>query len=183
MLKIAAIVIALLIVAMLFYAATKPDSFRVQRSVSIRAPADKIFPLINDLHQWDAWTPYNKDPAMKTTFGGAPTGVGSTYAWHGNSQVGQGDIEISASIAPRKVALNLHMIKPFEANNTVEFTLQTKGDVTDVSWAMDGKQVFIGKVLGIFMNMDNMVGKDFEVGLERMKVLAEGQAAPSHIEN
>ena len=173
MLKITAIVIALLIVAMLVYAATKPDNFRVERSVSIKAPAEKIFPLINDFHQWDAWTPYNKDPAMKKTFGGAPSGVGSTYAWEGNRQVGQGDIDISASTQPNKVALNLHMIKPFEANNKVEFTLQTKGDVTDVTWAMEGKQIYIGKVMGIFMSMDSMVGKDFEAGLEKLKTVAE----------
>ena len=173
MLKITAIVIALLIVAVLVYAATKPDNFRVERSVSIKAPAEKIFPLINDFHQWDAWTPYNKDPAMKKTFGGAPSGVGATYAWEGNRQVGQGNIDISASTQPNKVALNLHMIKPFEANNKVEFTLQTKGDVTNVTWAMDGKQIYIGKVMGIFMSMDNMVGKDFEAGLEKLKGVAE----------
>ncbi len=173
MLKIIAIIIVLLIVAILAYAATRPDDFRVERSVSIKAPAEKIFPFINDFHQWDAWTPYNKDPAMKKTYGGAASGVGASYAWEGNGQVGQGNIDISAATPPSKVALNLNMVKPFAAKNKVEFTLQAKGDMTEVTWAMDGKHIFIGKVIGIFMSMDNMVGKDFEVGLEKLKALAQ----------
>lgn len=168
-----AFVLAVIVLAVLVYAATRPDKFRVERSVNVQALADKIFPFINDLHQWEAWTPYNKDPAMKITYGGAASGVGATYAWEGNSKVGQGNIDIHATMPPHTVALNLNMIKPFSAKNQVEFTLKTQGDATRVTWAMEGKHIFIGKVMGIFMSMDNMVGKDFEVGLEKLKTLAE----------
>ena len=173
MLTTLAFLIVLLIAAVLVYAATRPDNFRVLRSVSIQAAPEKIFPFINDFRQWDAWTPYNKDPAMKKTYGGAASGVGATYAWEGNGQVGQGNIDICASTPPSMVALNLNMVKPFAAKNQVEFTLQPKGDLTEVTWAMDGQHIFIGKVMGLFMSMDNMVGKDFELGLAKLKTLAE----------
>lgn len=173
MLKITLIVIALLVLAVLGYAASGPDHFRVERSAIIKAPAEKIFPLINDFHQWDAWTPYNKDPAMAKTFGGAPSGAGATYAWQGNSQVGQGNMVISAATPPHKVAVDLHMVKPFEAHNHVMFTLRGAGETTVVTWAMDGKHVYLGKLVGLFMSMDNMIGKDFEAGLHKLKGVAE----------
>lgn len=169
------IIIALVVVvaAIVIYAATKPDTFHVERSITIKAPPEKIFPLINDLHAWNDWTPYNKDPAMKKTYSGSDKGVGASYAWQGNKEVGRGTIAITATMPPEKVVLDLHMIEPFEGRNVVQFTLQAAGDSTRVTWGMDGKNNFIVKVMGMFFDMDKMVGKDFEVGLAKLKIVAE----------
>jgi uncharacterized protein YndB with AHSA1/START domain len=168
------IAIVVVIIAILVYASTKPDTFHVERSVTIKATPEKIFPLINDFHAWNDWTPYNKDPAMIKTFSGAEQGVGASYAWQGNKEVGKGDIRITASTPPHKVELNLHMIEPFEGgNNPVVFSLGAVGDATKVTWAMDGTSHLMFKVMGLFISMDDMVGKDFEVGLSKLKVLAE----------
>jgi hypothetical protein len=173
MIKAIATLVVLLLAATLIYAATRPDTFHVERAVSIKAPPEKIYPLINDFHQWEAWTPYNKDPAMKKTFSGNVSGPGAGYAWQGNGEVGQGNIEITQSLAPTKIGLDLHMIKPFEGHNQVEFTLASASDTTTVTWAMHGTQAYIAKVMGLFFNMDKMVGKDFEVGLANLKAVAE----------
>jgi polyketide cyclase/dehydrase/lipid transport protein len=173
MLKKLVIGVLLLIAAILIYAATKPDTFSVQRSISIKASPEKIFPLINDFHAWDAWTPFNKDPAMKKTFSGANSGKGAKYAWEGNSEVGAGSVSITESLPPAKVALNLDMLKPFEGHNQVEFTLAAEGDVTHVTWAMRGHQPYLGKVISTFIDCDKMIGKDFETGLANLKALAE----------
>lgn len=169
-----ALIALILIIAVLIYAATRPDTFHVERSVTIKAPPEKIFPLINDFHLWNDWTPYNKDPAMQKTFSGSPLGVGAHYAWEGNKEVGQGEISITEATPPTRVVLNLHIIKPFEGgNNPVVFTLKPADGHTNVTWAMDGQSHFMFKVMGLFISMDNMIGKDFEVGLAQLKVLAE----------
>ncbi len=167
-------VLAVAVVAILAYATTKPDTFRVQRSATIKAPADKIFPFINDFHAWDAWSPYEKrDPDMKRTFGGAPSGKGATYAWDGNKNVGAGSMEILDAPAPSRVTIKLDFSRPFEGHNTAEFTLEPQGDMTKVTWAMNGPVPFIGKVMHVFIDMDNMIGKDFETGLASLKAIAE----------
>ena len=169
-----AAVIVVIVAGILIYAATRPDTFRVQRSASIKAPPDKIFPLINDLHAWSAWSPYEKkDPAMKRTFSGAPNGKGAVYEWDGDKNVGKGRMEITDSASPSKVIIKLDFIKPFEGHNTAEFTMEPKGDNTVVTWAMYGPSAFMMKVMGIFMNMDNMIGNDFAVGLANLKAVAE----------
>jgi uncharacterized protein YndB with AHSA1/START domain len=174
MLKIIAIVIVVLIAGVLILAATKPDTFRVQRAASIKAPPEKIFALINDFNRWGAWSPWEKkDPAMKRTFGATTTGKGAVYAWEGNKDVGQGRMEIAESVPPSKVALNLDFVKPFEAHNLVEFTLEPKGDATNVTWAMQGHTPYFAKIIHVFINMDKMVGKDFETGLANLKTAAE----------
>ena|SRR5438309_10004986 len=174
MFKIIAIVVVALIVALLVYAATKPDTFRVQRSASIKAPPEKIFALINDLHSWGAWSPWEKkDPAMKRTYSGAANGRGAVYEWEGNREVGKGRMEIAESSPPSKVTIKLDFIKPFEAHNTVEFTLEPKGDSTNVTWAMQGHTPYFAKVIHVFFDMDSMVGKDFETGLANLKAIAE----------
>jgi hypothetical protein len=165
--------LALILVAILGYAAGKPPTFFVERTTTVNAPANKIFPYINDLHQWDHWTPYNKDPAMQKTYSGSDSGQGAHYAWSGDKTVGQGTSTISESVSPSKVVLDLHFIVPFEAHNTAVFTLDPQGSATRVTWSMDGKSSFVFKVMGIFINMDNMIGKDFEVGLARLKAVAE----------
>jgi uncharacterized protein YndB with AHSA1/START domain len=171
---IIAVVIAISVVAVLVYAATKPDTFRVQRTTSIKAPPEKIFATLNDFQSWGAWSPYEtKDPAMKRTFSGPAKGKGAVYEWDGDKNVGKGRMEITESSPPSKVALNLNMIKPFEADNVVEFTLEPQGDATRVTWAMNGRTPYIAKIVHVFMDVDRMVGNDFETGLANLKTLAE----------
>ena len=177
MLKITLIVLAVIavgIIGILAYAATRPDDFRVQRSTVIKAPAEKIFPFINDFKQWGAWSPYEKiDPAMKRIYGATTAGKGATYAWEGNNNVGSGSMEILNAPAPSQVTIKLDFMKPFEAHNTADFTLMPSADGTTVTWAMHGKQPFLGRVMCMFMNMDRMIGTDFETGLANLKALAE----------
>jgi len=174
MLKKIAVVVVVLIAAVLAYAATKPDTFHVQRSTSIQAPAEKIFPLIDDFRQQASWSPWEKmDPAMKKSLSGAPSGKGAAYEWDGNSQVGKGRIEITDSTPTSKVAMKLDMFAPFEAHNNVEFTLDATGGSTRVTWAMYGPQPFIAKVMSVFMDCDKMVGQNFEAGLANLKAIAE----------
>lgn len=174
MLKIVAIVVVVLISGVLILAATKPDTFRVQRSASIQAPPEKVFPLINDFNRWGGWSPWEKkDPAMKRTFGPATSGKGAVYAWEGNKGVGQGRMEIAESVPPSKVAITLDFVKPIQAHNIVEFTLEPKGDTTNVTWAMQGHTPYFAKIIHVFIDMDRMVGKDFEAGLASLKAAAE----------
>lgn len=174
MFKTLAIVVVVGIAGLLIYAATKPDSFGVQRSTTIKAPPEKIYALVNDLQQWKNWSPYeNKDPAMKRTFTGPPAGPGAIYAWEGNKEVGQGRMEISGTTAPKLVTIQLDFIKPFEAHNRVDFKFEPQGDATQVTWAMNGPAPYLTKLMGTFIDMDKMIGKDFEAGLANLKVVAE----------
>lgn len=174
MLKKITIATVLLIGVLLAYAASKPDAFHVQRSTNIQTPPEKIFPLINDFRHQASWSPWEKmDPAMKRNLSGASSGKGAVYEWDGNSQVGKGRIEITDSIPPSKVTMKLDTTSPFEAHNTVEFTLNPTGNSTQVTWAIDGRQPYVGKVMSLFMDCDKMIGKNFEAGLASMKTLAE----------
>jgi hypothetical protein len=176
-LKVFAIIGAVLvlgIVIILILAAMKPDQFRVQRTTAIKAPPDKIFPLINDFKAWPAWSPYEtKDPDMKRTYGPTTAGKGATYAWDGNGNVGGGNMLITDAPAPSKVALDLNMTRPMTAHNKVEFTLVPAGDTTTVTWGMRGDTPYFAKVIHVFFNMDKMVGGDFEAGLAKLKAAAE----------
>jgi uncharacterized protein YndB with AHSA1/START domain len=174
MLKTIAIAAAVLIAGVLGYAATKPDSFRVERTASIDAPAGKIFPLIDDFHAWSAWSPYEKrDPAMKRTYSGREAGEGAVYEWDGNGDVGKGRMEITKASPPSKVVIKLDFEKPFEGHNTAEFTIEPKGAGTTVAWAMSGRAPFISKLMQVFIDFDKMIGKDFEAGLANLKAAAE----------
>jgi carbon monoxide dehydrogenase subunit G len=173
-LKKIAIVIVLLIAGVLAFAATKPDTFRVERSAAINAPPEAVFPLINDFHNWQAWSPWEKlDPAMTKSHSGAASGQGAVYEWEGNSDVGKGRMEITESAPPSRIKIKLDFLAPFEAHNTAEFALQPAGSGTNVVWAMHGENNFMGKVMQVFMDMDSMIGKDFETGLANMKAAAE----------
>jgi carbon monoxide dehydrogenase subunit G len=168
------IIVVLIIAALLIYAATRPDSFTVSRSLGITAPAEAIFPLINDFRHWAIWSPYEKlDPAMKRTLSGAESGKGAAYAWESNGKAGIGRMEITNSVPSSLVALKLDFEKPFKANNTVDFTLKPMGNETTVTWAMHGRYPFITRLMGVFFNMDRLVGKDFETGLANLKRAAE----------
>ncbi len=174
MLKILGLIVVVLIAAGLIYAATKPDTFRIQRSATIAAAADKIFPFINDFHQWPSWSPWERmDPAMKKTHSGSLRGTGAVYEWDGNSQVGQGRMEIVESLPPAKVGIALDFFKPFEAHNRAEFTLEGRGGATNVTWTMYGPQPYVAKVMSLFFSMERMVGPQFDSGLTNLKALAE----------
>lgn len=174
MLKTIALATVALTAGVLLYAATRPDSFRVERSTRIEAPADNIFPLVNDLRAWNGWSPYDaKDPAMQRTFSGPASGPGAVYAWSGNREVGQGRMEILAATPPSQVTIQLDFIQPFQARNTAEFTLRPEGTGTKVTWALHGPSPYISKLMGLVFNLDHMVGNDFEVGLANLKRVAE----------
>ncbi len=171
---IAIVVVVVLIAGVLTLAATKPDTFRVQRTASIKAPPEKIFPLINDLRAFNTWNPYEtKDPNLKGRHIGSASGKGAAYAFDGNKEVGQGSLEIMESLPSARVTMKLNLIKPFEAQNTIEFTFQPEGDITNVTWAMQGHTPYFAKIIHLFFDMDSMVGKDFETGLANLKVAAE----------
>jgi uncharacterized protein YndB with AHSA1/START domain len=174
MLKKIVVTIVVLVALLLAYAATRPDTFAVQRSATIKAPPEKIYALINDFHRWGEWSPWEKlDPLMKRTFSGTPAGVGTVYEWNGNDKVGAGRMEITGSAPSSKIDIKLDFIKPFEGHNITEFTLSPQGDSTQVNWNMHGPAPFITKLMGVFVSMDSMIGKDFEAGLANMKAAAE----------
>ena len=169
-----AIFVTVALAALLLFAATRPDSFRVERTTTIKAPRDRIFGLINDFRNWGAWSPWEKlDPAMQRTHSGAASGNGAAYAWEGSGKVGAGKMEITQSMPPSKIVIKLDFLKPFEGHNTAEFTLEPKGDTSSVAWAMFGPSPYLTKVMGIFFSMDSLVGKDFEAGLANRKAAAE----------
>lgn len=173
MLKRIAWVFGALLAALLVFAATRPDSFRVERRTVIQAPADKVLPLLTDFHRWAEWSPWEKlDPAMQRSFGGAAAGAGATYAWQGNKDVGSGRMEIK-SAAPNLVSIQLDFIEPFEGHNTTDFTLTPQGGGTELRWVMHGPATFVTKLMGVFVSMDSMIGKDFELGLAQLKAAAE----------
>jgi len=171
---IVAVVLAIAIAVVLVLAATKPDRFSVQRATMVKAPPEMIFPLINDFHLWGSWSPYErKDPAMKRIYSGAASGRGAVYAWDGNKNVGSGRMEILDASTPSKIVIKLDFFTPFEGHNTAEFTMLPQGGATSLTWLMHGPAPFMSRLMQVFMNIDNMVGKDFEVGLANLKKLTE----------
>ncbi|HWB44440.1 MAG TPA: SRPBCC family protein [Hyphomicrobiaceae bacterium] len=179
-LKFVGLALVIAIAGVLGYAATRPDHFQVSRSARINAPAEAIFPLINDLKAFNGWNPFAKhDPAMAITYNGTPSGPGAAYTWNGDSSVGAGSISIKQSTPPSRVVMALDMAKPLEAHNTVVFALNPGDGATEVSWTMSGESPFISKVLGLFCNVDTRVGGEFEKGLQSLKARAEGRASGS----
>jgi uncharacterized protein YndB with AHSA1/START domain len=179
MLKIIGIVAAAVVagvIVVLLLAARKPDTFQIRRTATIVAPPDKIYPLIADFRRWPEWSAYEtKDPDMKRTYGGAASGKGATYSWDGDSNIGAGSMEITQADAPQRVALKLDFTRPFEAHNTVDFTLVPQGDATVVTWDMRGPTPFFAKIIHVFLNMDRMVGGDMESSFARLKAAAEAR--------
>lgn len=172
-----AIVIALIVVVLLI-AQSKPETFRLERSATIAAPPTVVYPLIDDFHHWGEWSPWERlDPNLKRTFSGAPNGKGAIYEWEGTPKVGSGRMEILRADAPELVKIQLDFLKPFEAHNTAEFTLRPDGNGTRVTWAMYGPNPLMMRLMKLFMNMEGMIGKDFEAGLANMKAAAEAPGA------
>lgn len=173
------LLVVLIIAAVAAYAATRPDSFRVERSLTIQAPPERIFTLINDFHQWRRWSPYEKlDPNLQRDYSGAKSGKGAVYVWEGNGKAGKGRMEIADTQSPSRVAINLDFIKPFRASNKVDFTMMPEGTATRVTWAMQGQSPYMAKLMGLFMNMDHLIGKDFEQGLANIKAETERSELP-----
>ncbi len=165
-----AAVIALLIVII----AMQPAAFRITRKGLVAAPPGRVFEQVNDFHNWENWSPWAKlDPTSKTTYDGPPAGVGSSMAWDGNNKVGAGKMTITESRPAELVLINLEFLQPFKATNTAEFTFTPEGNQTEVSWSMSGNKNFMSKAFGLIMNMDKVIGKEFEKGLAQMKSVAE----------
>jgi len=177
MLKKIAIGIAAAIAIVVAVIATRPATFRVARTADISAPPEVVFPLVNDFHQWPQWSPWEKiDPAMKRELSGPDAGVGATYAWTGNDNVGQGRMTILESKPSDLIRIKLEFFKPLEATNQATFSFQPVAGGTRVTWTMDGTNGFVGKAIGLLMDMDSMIGKSFEEGLTAMKSVAETQS-------
>jgi len=167
-------IITIVIVIFLVYVATRPSEFRVVRSLAISASPAVLFEQVNDLHRWQAWSPWAKlDPEMKVTYAGAEQGTGASYTWLGNKKVGEGKMVIEQSEPDSRIVIQLQFIKPFPATNTTEFSFKPEGNQTLVTWAMTGQKNFMMKFFGVLMNMDKMIGQDFEKGLAAMKTIAE----------
>lgn len=179
MLKTIGVLAGLVVIAVLFVAATKPPTFHVERSTTIAAAPEKINPLVNDFHNWDRWSPWaNLDPKVRVKYSGAPAGQGAVYEWDGNSKVGKGRMEIVA-VQPTQTSIKLDFLKPFESHNQSNFILQPQGTITLVTWTMDGPNTYTGKLMSIFVSMDKMIGGDFERGLGKLKAEAESSAQRS----
>jgi len=177
MLRLIGIVVVVLIVALVVFIRTRPDRFRVERSALIHAPADVVFAMLNDLHQWGRWSPYEKlDPNMTKRFEGPPSGPGAVYAWSGNSKAGEGRMTILESRPGERVSLRMEFFKPFAATNQATFTLVASAQGTHVTWSMEGENTLMGKAISAFLDMDALLGKDFAEGLANLDTAAQTEA-------
>ena len=168
------LVAAVALAAFLLYVATRPNELRVTREATIAAAPERLFGHIENLAGWQAWSPWEgKDPAMRRTYEGPPNGKGAAYRWDGNKAVGSGRMEITEATPFSRVVIDLRFLKPFESRNTAEFTLVPAGGATRVVWVMHGPAGFLSRLMGVFMDMDRMIGRDFEAGLANLKALAE----------
>ena len=171
------IALAALVIVFLVIVALQPSDFRVTRTATIAAPPPAVFAQVNDFHNWEAWSPWAKlDPALKQNYAGAPAGTGAIYSWSGNNNVGEGRMTITESRPSDLILINLEFMRPFAATNTTEFTFKPEGDGTAVTWTMAGRNTFMAKAVHMFMNMDKMVGGQFEQGLATMKRVVETPA-------
>ncbi len=172
-------ILALIVVVVVIFCAVvvmQPEDFKITRTATMNAPAEKIFEQVNDFHKWEAWSPWAKlDPNMKTTYSGPASGVGAVYNWVGNNDVGEGKMAITASHPSEHIAIDLEFLKPFAAKNVTEFMLKPDVDKTNVTWTMAGKNNFMAKAFNLVMNMDKLVGGDFEKGLSQMKTVVEAK--------
>jgi hypothetical protein len=170
------ILIALAAIAVVFagLVAMQPSEFRITRRAIISAPAPAVFAQVNDFHKWEAWSPWEQiDPGLKRTYEGAPAGTGAAYSWAGNNQVGEGRMTITESRPSDLIRIKLEFLKPFAATHTAEFTFKPESDQTAVTWSMAGANKFIARGIGLFMNMDKMIGGQFERGLAELKSVVE----------
>lgn len=168
------IALAVVVVVLIIVVATRPSEFRIARTATIAAPAPAVFAQVNDFHKWEAWNPWARiDPAMRQTYEGAPSGIGAIYMWAGNHEVGEGRMTLTESRPSDLIRVRLEFLKPFKATNVAEFTFRPEGGQTAVTWSMTGRNNFMAKALHLVMNMDRMVGGQFEKGLAQMKAAVE----------
>jgi uncharacterized protein YndB with AHSA1/START domain len=174
------LVITLAIVALLSIAATRPPTYHVERSQSMAASPEAVFSVVNDLHRFHEWSPWQKlDPAMKVTFDGPPTGVGASYTWAGNKDVGEGRMTITEATPPGSLTQKLEFLKPemMKATSAMHFTITPENDGSRVTWAIDGNNNYVSRIMCMFVSMDAMMGKDFEAGLASLKQISEAEPA------
>jgi hypothetical protein len=177
MLPMILLALAAIIVVFAVAVALQPAEFRIARSATIAAPPAAAFAQVNDFHNWQPWSPWEKlDLAMKKTYEGAPAGTGAVYTWAGNSTVGEGRMTMIESHPSDLIRIKLEFFRPFKATNTAEFTFKPQGDQTLVTWSMSGQKNFMLKAVHLFMNMDKMLGGEFDKGLAQMKSIVEGTA-------
>jgi hypothetical protein len=177
MLKTVLIGLVAVVVVFLAVVALQPSAFRISRSATMAAPAPAVFAQVNDFRNWEAWNPWQKlDPAAKNTYSGPPAGPGAMCAWAGNSEIGEGRMTITESRPNELIRIKLEFLKPFEVTNTAEFTFEPAGNQTAVTWSMFGHNTLMGKAIGLFMNMDRMIGEQFEKGLADMNSIVESGA-------
>ena len=170
-------VLAVVIAALIAFAASRPANFRIERRTHIAAPPERVYPLVADFRRWTAWSPWeNKDPNLKRTYSGAERGTGAIYGWEGDKRIGHGRMEIKDAAPSSRVLIQLDFLKPFEAHNQAEFTFTPKDGGTDVLWAMTGPHPLLFRLMSVVMSMEKMVGPDFEAGLANMKRAAEAGA-------
>ena len=168
------VALAVIVLGFVGVVAMRPSEYRVARTATIAAPAPAVFAQVNDFHKWDAWNPWAKlDPAMKQAYAGAPAGIGAIYTWAGNSEVGEGRMTLTESRPSDLVRIRLEFLKPFATTSTAEFSFKPEGDHTAVTWSMTGKVNFMAKVVHLFMDMDRMIGGNFEKGLAQLKSVVE----------
>jgi uncharacterized protein YndB with AHSA1/START domain len=180
MLKKLLLAIVVVCAALTAVVATRPASYRVSRAQTIAAPASTVYAQVADFHQWEKWSPWAKlDPAMKTTFAGPVAAPGSSYAWAGNDKVGEGKMTIVAARPGEMVLIRLEFLKPFASTSSTAFTFASKGSGTETTWTMEGHNNFAGKAFSLFMNMDKMIGSDFEKGLAQLQAVSEAGAQKS----
>lgn len=167
--------VAILVAVVLVFAATRPGTFRVQRSIEIDASPATVFALINDFHNWSRWAPQDKeDLSTQRTYSGAASGKGAISDWHSSGSAGIGKMSITESLPATRISVKTDFVKPFEVHNMNDFVLEPAGDATKVTWTMHGTNLYLMKVMGTFVNMDRVMGKHFEAGLHNLKTLAEG---------
>ena len=178
-LLIALAVVAVIIVAFLIVVAIQPSTFRISRSATMAAPAAAIFPHVNELKKWQPWSPWMKlDPNAKSTFEGPAAGLGAAMTWAGNNEVGEGKMTIIESKSNELVRFRLEFYKPMAGTSEAEFTFKPAGNQTTVTWRMSGTNNFIGRAMCMVMNMDKIVGGQFEQGLASIKAIVETPAKP-----
>lgn len=171
------IALAVVLVAVVGFIASRPSEFKVERSATMNAPADVVFAQVSDFSKWTAWAPWMKlDPQMKTTMEGTPGAVGHSWAWQGNSDVGSGKMTVTEVKAPEQLTIKLEFIEPFASTSDTHFTFKGTEGSTTVTWTMSGENDFMAKAFGLFMDMDKMIGNDFEKGLADLKTLSETEA-------
>jgi uncharacterized protein YndB with AHSA1/START domain len=172
--KVAVLIVVVAVAAVLGFATTQPDSFRVERALAIKAPPAAVFALVNDFRAWARWSPWaHKDATMSESFSGATSGLGAVYTWSGNRDVGSGSMEIIDMTPPSTVRIRVRFLEPLATTNTMEFAFDGGDNYTEVTWTMDGPMPYVSKLLSVFTSMDALIGPDFELGLRNLKALSE----------